>query len=227
MKVLRLLLWVVIAQFLLVTDLASSNLPRELNEVERMWLQEAVKIQAIAKKEGKSSLLTFTDSKGERTSPASVRFLKDGKKKSCQFLVNEFNNPFMVLVFRDSNPDDKALLMLAILAHELGHCDQFYRLSKQIKLKDGNKNEGYADVYALALMAQLHPDRYDAVVALFVHLRTNLNTVKQDGITIYPANPIYDTMVFVNQAAKIKKLAKKYKPEDVTRHIVYGTELPR
>ncbi|MEY2874534.1 MAG: hypothetical protein RLZZ373_1905 [Pseudomonadota bacterium] len=110
----------------------------------------------------------------------------------CVLRLRTRGNPVATVLQRQAAPEDGRLWMQAILVHEIAHCwrwqgqdaalQQFAALidtagrdadrlgEAHQRLRD---EETFADVAALAWVAQVAPDRLDAMVGAFQRLRGN------------------------------------------------------
>ncbi|WP_310461266.1 hypothetical protein [Sphaerotilus sp.] len=110
----------------------------------------------------------------------------------CVLRLHTHGNPVATVLQRQAAPEDGQLWMQAILVHEIAHCwrwqgqdaalQQFAALidtagrdARRLgevhqRLRD---EETFADVAALAWVAQIAPDRLDAMVGAFQRLRGN------------------------------------------------------
>lgn len=126
---------------------------------------------------------------GTGSTPAAMQVSAGG----CVLRLRTHGNPVAKVLQRQAAPEDGRLWMQAILVHEIAHCwrwqgqaaalQQFAalidtagrdarRLSEvHQRLRD---EETFADVAALAWVAQVAPDRLDAMVGTFQRLRGNV-----------------------------------------------------
>lgn len=111
----------------------------------------------------------------------------------CVLHLRTRGNPVAELLLRQADPEDRRVWMQAILVHEIAHCwrwqgqdaalQQFAALigtashdARQLdavhqRMRD---EESFADVAALAWVAQAAPDRFDAMLGAFERLRGNV-----------------------------------------------------
>jgi hypothetical protein len=166
---------------LLASGLASAA---ELTEMEIRWLKAGSGVLAYAKQELKLPLdITVQPQAGANDVPLALGY-DNGR---CKLVLSMRGNPHAEDIL-DNVPDaQRALMIEAMVAHEIGHCWRYAQgvwhavpsgFERQPQgagvaeeLRDTRREEGYADLVALAWVHQQHPLQYETVAAWMRQVR--------------------------------------------------------
>jgi uncharacterized protein YjaZ len=155
---------------LLASSLASAA---ELTEMEIRWLKAGSAVLAYAKQELKLPL-DITVQPQARANDVPLALGYDNGR--CKLVLSMRGNPTAEDILNNVSPEQRPLMIEAMVAHEIGHCWRYvqgewhvvpsgFEESQQqpVALRDTRREEGYADLVALAWMQQRHPDQYATV----------------------------------------------------------------
>ena len=138
--------------------------------------------------------------------------------KTCNFILRTKANFVLSQIFAKYSLEEREVLRLALMIHELGHCFD-YVTSVGLPVHDNpSGSEALADVFAISYIAIVLPNQYQLVVRFFTDIRTNFN-----GDTEHR----YDTLPWLAQSEKIQALSKVHDPLEIANHLVRGAALPK
>ncbi|MES3024098.1 MAG: hypothetical protein V4857_21230 [Pseudomonadota bacterium] len=174
-----------------VTNLASAD--GRLTALETRWLQAAAPVLAYSQKLKLPIDITVQPRPRPGDVPLAMGF--DGGR--CKLVLSLRENPNAESVLKGTPEDDRAMLIEAMAAHEIGHCwryvqnawhalpagfveqtdEQVDDASLQAAIKatrETRREEGFADLVALAWTQRNHPQHYARVHAWFAAVRGDL-----------------------------------------------------
>ena len=184
------------------------------------WAANLQFVMAVGKVYGAKTTAFIVKNPTEGSSPL-FQIYKNG---TCEFYIATTNNTRIIsAIFEGSKQSDVEKNVLALEAHELGHCltrnsNPIMNLKEQT-LSDKILDERAQDIFALVFMQQYHPENFDSAVDLFYNLRNKSELSIADDV-----HRSYDYRKDVNN---IKELAKNYTPLEISRYIVYNEPLPK
>ena len=164
---------------ILSTSLASAA---GLTDMETRWLTAGSAVLTYAKKELKLPIDIIVQPTGKPTDVPLALGFQDGRCKLVLTMRNG-NNPEEIL---STVPEaQRALMIEAMIAHEIGHCWRYaqgvwhelpagfeenagaaaHDHAQLQELEETRREEGFADLSALAWVQQHHPEQYAAVAA--------------------------------------------------------------
>ena len=156
--------------------------------------------------------------------PSSTLFYEFYKDNRCNFVVQvEGNNVTVNALLRETRSSDAESNILALEAHELGHCLTSTIISPNIipsKLTNEQHilDEKAQDIFALGFMAKYRPEKFMSAVDLFAYIRND---------PTFSYDTVHKPYEFYKHSKEIKSLIKQgYSPLEVSRHIVYNEQLP-
>jgi hypothetical protein len=181
---------------LLASSLASAA---ELTEVEIRWLKAGAAVLAHAKQELKLPLDITVQPQARATDVPLALGYDNGR---CKLVLSMRGNPNAEDILNNVPEDQRALMIEAMVAHEIGHCWRYVqgewhvvpsgfeeRQQQSAALRDTRREEGYADLVALAWMQQRHPAQYAAVASWMQQVRAPS-----------PLSGTHSTLVWLQQA---------------------------
>ncbi|HEY0062515.1 MAG TPA: hypothetical protein VGC21_10360 [Telluria sp.] len=168
----------------------SAHAGAQLTEMEMRWLKAASPVLAQAKRIGLPIDITVQPQAGPNDVPLAMGFA-DGR---CKLVLSMRGNPDAEKVLENVAEADRAVLMEAMAAHEVGHCyrvvqgrwhalpagfvetgderaDDPSALVEAKAMRDTRREEGYADLVALAWTQRFHPASYQKTHAWLSALR--------------------------------------------------------
>jgi hypothetical protein len=197
----------------------------QLTEMEMRWLKAAAPVLAHAQRIGLPIDITVQPVAGPNDVPLAMGF-GNGR---CKLVLSMRGNPNAEKVL-DAVPDaDRPVLMEAMAAHEVGHCwrvaqgrwhalpagfvetgeeraDDPALLVEAKAMRENRREEGYADLVALAWTQRYHPESYNRTYAWLSALRKD-QPVPRSG---------HDTRAWVRLASDASVFAQSGSPfEDV------------
>lgn len=197
----------------------------QLTDMEMRWLKAAAPVLAHAQRIGLPIDITVQPVAGPNDVPLAMGFA-DGR---CKLVLSMRGNPNAESVLDKVAEADRPVLMEAMAAHEVGHCwrvaqgrwhalpagfvetgderaDDPALLVEARAMRENRREEGYADLVALAWTQRYHPDSYSKTYAWLSALR-NDQPVPGSG---------HDTRAWVRLAGKGSVFAQTASPfEDV------------
>jgi len=181
---------------LLASSLASAA---DLTEVEIRWLKAGSAVLAYAKQELKLPLDITVQPQARATDVPLALGYDNGR---CKLVLSMRGNPKAEDILNSVAPEQRPLMIEAMVAHEIGHCWRYVqgewhavpsgfveRQQQSAALRDTRREEGYADLVALAWMQQRHPAQYAAVAGWMQQVRAPS-----------PAAGSHSTLVWLQQA---------------------------
>lgn len=166
---------------LLASSLASAA---DLTEVETRWLKAGSAVLAYAKQELKLPLDITVQPQARATDVPLALGYDNGR---CKLVLSMRGNPNAEDILNTVSPEQRPLMIEAMVAHEIGHCWRYVqgewhavpsgfveRQQQPAALRDTRREEGYADLVALAWMQQRHPAQYAAVASWMQQVRAPL-----------------------------------------------------
>lgn len=166
---------------LLASSLASAA---DLTEVETRWLKAGSAVLAYAKQELKLPLDITVQPQARATDVPLALGYDNGR---CKLVLSMRGNPNAEAILNTVSPEQRPLMIEAMVAHEIGHCWRYVqgewhavpsgfveRQQQPAALRDTRREEGYADLVALAWMQQRHPAQYAAVASWMQQVRAPL-----------------------------------------------------
>ena len=179
------------ASLLLFSSLASAG---QLTETETRWLTAGTPVLTYAKQELKLPIDIVVQPQAK---PGDVPLALGFDNGRCKLVLSMRGNPQAEAVL-DSLPADQHTLMIeAMTAHEIGHCWRYAQgnwhalpagfvevqgeqaatpdlLQLAQSMRETRREEGYADLVALAWIQQRHPGQYAQVAAWLQKVRQPL-----------------------------------------------------
>jgi hypothetical protein len=172
---------------LLTSGLASAA---DLTEMEIRWLSAGAAVLSYAKQDLKLPLdITVQPQAGPNDVPLALGY----DKGRCKLVLSMRGNPTAEDILNNVAPAQRPLMIEAMVAHEIGHCWRYAqgvwhvlpagfeasqgrsnsapREAAADQLRDTRREEGYADLVALAWIQQRHPDQYATVATWMRQVR--------------------------------------------------------
>ncbi|MFA9217976.1 MAG: hypothetical protein ACEQSK_12840 [Sphingomonadaceae bacterium] len=165
----------------LVSSLASAA---QLSEVETRWLSAGLPVLAFAKQQLRLPIDIVVQPQAQ---PGDVPLALGFDQGRCKLVLSMRGNPQAEAVLQALPPEQHQLMIEAMTAHEIGHCWRYVQgawhalpagfvenlapvvtpelLPLAQSLRATRREEGYADLVALAWIQQQHPAQYALVVA--------------------------------------------------------------
>ncbi|MEO7580057.1 MAG: hypothetical protein ABIT83_20805 [Massilia sp.] len=170
--------------------LASPAFSAELTAQETRWLLAAAPVLAYSQQLKLPIDIVVQPQPRPNDVPLAMGF-DNGR---CRLVVSLRNNPDAETVLDGVPEQERGLLIEAMAAHEIGHCWRYAQgtwhalpagfierperriddadLAADYKaMRETRREEGYADLVALAWIGRRHPDQYDRVYAWFDSVR--------------------------------------------------------
>nr|WP_315257520.1 hypothetical protein [uncultured Duganella sp.] len=160
---------------LLTSGLASSA---ELTEMEIRWLKAGAAVLNYAKQELKLPIDITVQPQARATDVPLALGYDHGR---CKLVLSMRGNPNAEAILDNVADAQRALMIEAMVAHEIGHCWRYAQgnwhalpagfeaaqgqAGAAAQLRDTRREEGYADLVALAWIHQQHPQQYASVAA--------------------------------------------------------------
>jgi hypothetical protein len=171
---------------LLSSSLASAA---QLTEMETRWLSAGSAVLAYAKQELKLPIdITVQPQARANDVPLALGF-QDGR---CKLVLSMRGNPNAEDILSSVPAAQQPLMIEAMVAHEIGHCWRYAQgiwhvlpagfeesgpaapdaTQEQLQaLRETRREEGFADLVALAWIQQRHPAQYGDVAAWMAKVR--------------------------------------------------------
>lgn len=173
------------------TALVSANgwASANLSEVELKWLRAAEPVLVFAKAQGLSIDIAIKP----QSEPGDVPLAMGVRGGHCKLLLSMRGNPNAEATLTNAPVGQQALLIEAMAAHEVAHCWRYAHgvwhalpagfverqdvgdnteLAKQIQqMRVARREEGYADLLALAWTSWRHAPEYSDVYAWLERIR--------------------------------------------------------
>jgi hypothetical protein len=150
----------------------------ELTEIEIRWLTAGSAVLNYAKQELKLPI-DITVQPQARANDVPLALGYDNGR--CKLVLSMRGNPNAEDILSNVAPAHRALMIEAMVAHEIGHCWRYAQgvwhalpagfeerqtpTGAEEQLRDTRREEGYADLVALAWIHQQHPQQYASVAA--------------------------------------------------------------
>lgn len=181
------LLFAVIALF---PGLASAG--AKLTDMETRWLRAAAPVLAFAQRIKLPIDIIVQPQSRPNDVPLAMGFL-DGR---CKLVLSMRGNPDAEKVLDKVTPSERGVLMEAMAAHEVGHCWRYAQgawhalpagftetgtgqangpalQAEFAALRNNRREEGFADMVALAWTKRFHPESYAKVHAWLTTVRSD------------------------------------------------------
>jgi hypothetical protein len=179
---------------LLASSLASAA---ELTEMEVRWLKAGSAVLAYAGRNSSCRSTSPCNPGASNDVPLALGY-DNGR---CKLVLSMRGNPNAEDILNNV-AEQRPLMIEAMVAHEIGHCWRYVQgewhvvpsgfeetSSGRAALRDTRREEGYADLVALAWMQQRHPDQYATVAHWMQQVRAPS-----------PASGSHSTLVWLQQA---------------------------
>ena len=164
---------------LLASGLASAA---QLTDVEIRWLTAGAAVLNYAKQELKLPIDITVQPQARPTDVPLALGYQDGR---CKLVLSMRGNPGAEDILDGVPAAQRSLMIEAMVAHEIGHCGRYAQGAwhvppagfeeglehQEAALRDTRREEGYADLVALAWTQQRHPEQYAAVAAWMRQVR--------------------------------------------------------
>lgn len=178
-----------IATIALFPALASAG--AQLTDMETRWLRAAAPVLAYSQRLKLPIDIIVQPVARASDVPLAIGFV-DGR---CKLVLSMRGNPDAEKVLDGVAQAERGVLMEAIAAHEVGHCWRYAQgvwhalptgftetgkahaddpalLSESAALRNNRREEGFADMVALAWTKRFHPDSYQRVYAWLEAVRS-------------------------------------------------------
>jgi hypothetical protein len=154
----------------------------QLTDVETRWLTAGAAVLTYAKQELKLPIdITVQPQARPNDVPLALGY-QDGR---CKLVLSMRGNPNAEDILANVPAAQRPLMIEAMVAHEIGHCWRYAQgvwhalpagfeqgpPGEAEALRDTRREEGYADLVALAWTQQRHPEHYAAVAAWMRQVR--------------------------------------------------------
>jgi len=178
---------VLIFPLFLISSVAAAA---QLTEVETRWLSAGTPVLAYAKQELKLPIDIIVQPQARAGDVPLALGFDNGR---CKLVLSMRGNPTAESVLDTLPPAQHALMIEAMTAHEVGHCWRYVQgawhalpagfVERQASsdnaalaqlaqsLRETQREEGYADLVALAWTQQRHPAQYAQVEAWLQQVR--------------------------------------------------------
>jgi len=179
---------ILIASLCLASTAAGAS---ELTELETRWLRAAAPVLAYSQQ----IKLPIDIVVQPRAKPGDVPLAMGFDSGRCKLVLSMRGNPDAETILASVPATDRNLLIEAMTAHEVGHCwryaqgvwhalpagfvevgdehaDSAELLAASKAMRENRREEGYADLVALAWTARQHPTEYGHVYAWLSALRS-------------------------------------------------------
>ena len=175
--------------FLLLLLLSSLAPAAQLTEMETRWLSAGSAVLAYAKQELKLPIdITVQPQARANDVPLALGF-QDGR---CKLVLSMRGNPNAEDILSSVPAAQQPLMIEAMVAHEIGHCWRYAQgiwhvlpagfeesapaapdaTQEQLQaLRETRREEGFADLVALAWIQRRHPAQYGDVAAWMAKVR--------------------------------------------------------
>ncbi len=195
----------------------------QLTELETRWLNAAAPVLAYSQR----AKLPIDIIVQPVARPGDVPLAMGFDQGRCKLVLSMRGNPDAEKVLDNVPAAEQGLLIEAMAAHEIGHCWRYAQgnwhalpagfeetgeevaedqslLAESKAMREMRREEGFADLVALAWVKQRHPDQYARVYAWLEALRANV-PVARSG---------HDTRVYVRMARNANVFAAAATPFD-------------
>jgi hypothetical protein len=181
---------ILIATTALISTLspALANAGAELTEMETRWLRASSPVLAYAQRIKLPIDVIVQPQTRTNDVPLAMGF-KDGR---CKLVLTMRGNPDAEKLLQAVPEAGRSVLMEAMAAHEIGHCWRYAQGSwhalpagftsgvesagaslqaESAALRNNRREEGFADMVALAWTKRFHPENYEQVYAWLAAVR--------------------------------------------------------
>ena len=169
---------------------ALANAGAQLTDMEMRWLKAAAPVLAYSQRIKLPIDIIVQPQARPTDVPLAMGFM-DGR---CKLVLSMRGNPEAEKVLDKVPQAERAILMEAMAAHEVGHCWRYAQgvwhalptgftetgtqqaddpalLAESAALRNNRREEGFADMVALAWTKRFHPESYDQVYAWLAGVR--------------------------------------------------------
>ena len=155
----------------------------QLTDVETRWLTAGAAVLGYAKQELKLPIDITVQPQARPTDVPLALGYQDGR---CKLVLSMRGNPNAEDILADVPAAQRPLMIEAMVAHEIGHCWRYAQgawhalpagfeqggvAQQQDALRETRREEGYADLVALAWIQQRHPEQYADVASWMRQVR--------------------------------------------------------
>lgn len=155
----------------------------QLTDVETRWLTAGAAVLGYAKQELKLPIDITVQPQARPTDVPLALGYQDGR---CKLVLSMRGNPGAEDILNGVPAAQRPRMIEAMVAHEIGHCwryaqgawhalpagfEEQRQAGEASSLRDTRREEGYADLVALAWIQQRHPQDYAAVAAWMRQVR--------------------------------------------------------
>lgn len=163
--------------------LSAASVPAaELTAQEIRWLSAGSGVLAYAKQTLQLPLDITVQPQARASDVPLALGYQDGR---CKLVLSLRGNPHSEDVLAGVAPERQSWMIEAMVAHEIGHCWRYVQgawhslpagfeqatSAPELALQETRREEGYADLVALAWTAQRQPQRYAAVLGWMQQVR--------------------------------------------------------
>lgn len=177
----------------LLFSCAPARAEGSLTAQETRWLAAAAPVLAYSQRlKLPIDIIVQPQAAGPNDVPFAMGF--DGER--CKLVLSMRGNPEAETILEKVPEAERGLLIEAMTAHEVGHCWRYARgtwhalpagfvkgaeekagnddlLAEAKAMRESRREEGFADLVALAWISRTHPDRYAQVYGWLESLRSD------------------------------------------------------
>ncbi|MBV6321403.1 hypothetical protein KVP70_10685 [Duganella sp. HSC-15S17] len=205
------------ALFLLLLSSAGLASAAQLTDMETRWLTAGSAVLGYAKQELKLPIDITVQPQARPTDVPLALGFQDGR---CKLVLSMRGNANAEDVLAGVPAEQQALMIEAMVAHEIGHCWRYAQgvwhvlpagfeepsqpaLEQAQALRLTRREEGFADLVALAWTQHRHPQQYTAVAAWMRQVRQPASAAGSHGTLAWlrlapsgaafnPAQPLFE-----------------------------------
>jgi len=215
---------ILIASLYLISAGASAN--ATLTELETRWLRAAAPVLAYSQQLKLPIDITVQPKARPGDVPLAMGF--DGGR--CKLVLSMRGNPDAETILDKVPEQERTLLIEAMTAHEVGHCWRYAQgvwhalpagfaevgdeqaasadlLADARAMRETRREEGFADLVALAWTRRHHPEHYARVYAWFEAVRADPPAARSAHDTRAWIRLARDTSVFESTATPFEDVA--------------------
>lgn len=215
---------ILIAPLYLISTGASAD--ATLTELETRWLRAAAPVLAYSQQLKLPLDITVQPKARPGDVPLAMGF--DGGR--CKLVLSMRGNPDAETILAKVPEEERTLLIEAMTAHEIGHCWRYAQgvwhalpagfaevgdeqaasadlLADARAMRETRREEGFADLVALAWTKRHHPAHYARVYAWFEAVRANPPVARSAHDTRAWIRLARDTSVFGSTATPFEDVA--------------------
>ncbi|MEJ7806276.1 MAG: hypothetical protein WKG03_10205, partial [Telluria sp.] len=172
---------------------ALANAGAQLTDIETRWLKAAAPVLAYSQRINLPIDIIVQPQARPTDVPLAMGFM-DGR---CKLVLSMRGNPDAEKVLEHVPEGERGVLMEAMAAHEVGHCWRYVKgawhalpagfteatgqhgagdsatQAASAALRNNRREEGFADMVALAWIQRFHPERYQQVYAWLAAVRSD------------------------------------------------------